>query len=70
VLRRTPASRYHAAVTNPLRAKRNPFSIDAPLPPSGPRRYVAIAALVIGGAVALLVPVVFAVMLWGMLHGE
>jgi hypothetical protein len=50
--------------------RRNPFAIDAPLPPSGPRRVVAIAALVVGGAVALLVPIVFAVMVIGMLRGR
>ena len=57
-------------MTNPLRAKKNPFSIDAPLPPSGARRYVTIAALVLGGLVALLVPVVLAVMIWGTLGAE
>jgi hypothetical protein len=50
---------------NPLRRKKNPFSIDAPLPPKGPARYATIAGLVVGAAVALLVPIVFLVMLFG-----
>jgi hypothetical protein len=50
---------------NPLRRKKNPFAIDAPLPPHGPARYATIAGLVVGGAVALLVPVVLIVMLCG-----
>lgn len=50
-------------------SKKNPFAIDAPLPPKGPRRVFTIIGLVVGGLVALLVPVVFAVMVWGMLTG-
>jgi len=46
---------------------RLPF--DAPLPPAGPRRWAAIAALVAGGLVALLVPVVFAIVLWSLVWG-
>jgi hypothetical protein len=53
-----------------LRGKRNPFAIDAPLPPSGAARWATIAGLVVGGIVALLVPVFFAVMLLGLLRGE
>jgi len=49
--------------------KRNPFKIEASLPPRGPARYVVLASLVLGGLVALLVPVVFAIMLLGMLRG-
>lgn len=53
-----------------LRGKRNPFAIDAPLPAGGAMRWATIAGLVVGGIVALLVPVFFAVMLIGMLRGE
>ncbi len=53
-----------------FRGKRNPFAIDAPLPAAGPARWGTIAGLVIGGIVALLVPVFFAVMLLGLLRGE
>ncbi len=45
---------------------RLPF--DAPLPPGGPRRYAVLAALAIGGLVALLVPVFFAIVLFSMLR--
>ncbi|WP_242338605.1 MULTISPECIES: hypothetical protein [Anaeromyxobacter] len=38
------------------------------LPTSGPARAAVITALVVGGVVALLVPVFFAVMLFGMLR--
>jgi hypothetical protein len=53
-----------------FRGKRNPFAIDAPLPAGGAMRWATIAGLVVGGIVALLVPVFFAVMLIGMLRGE
>lgn len=43
--------------------------IDAPLPPRGARRYAVIAALFVGGIVALLVPVFFAVVLLSFLGG-
>ncbi len=46
---------------------RLPF--DAPLPPSGARRWAVLAMLAVGGLVALLVPLVFAVMLFSMLFG-
>ena len=46
---------------------RLPF--DAPLPPAGPRRWAVIAALVVGGLVALLVPVVFAIVLFSLVWG-
>ncbi len=46
---------------------RLPF--DAPLPPAGPRRWGVLAMLAAGALVALLVPVVFAVMLYAMLFG-
>lgn len=53
-----------------FRGRRNPFAIDAPLPPGGALRWGTIAGLVVGGIVAVLVPVFFAVMLIGMLRGE
>jgi hypothetical protein len=75
--RRTPARTarrwigYNARVRRKLlRGKRNPFAIDAPLPPGGVARWATIAGLVVGGIVALLVPVFFAIMLIGMLRGE
>jgi hypothetical protein len=46
---------------------RLPF--DAPLPPSGVRRWAVLAALLVGGLVALLVPVFFAVMLFELVRG-
>jgi hypothetical protein len=39
------------------------------LPRRGLARAAVIAAMVLGGAVAVLVPVFFGVMLWGMLKG-
>jgi hypothetical protein len=42
---------------------------DAPLPPSGARRWAVLAALAIGGLVALLVPIFFGVVLFSMLRG-
>jgi hypothetical protein len=46
---------------------RLPF--EAPLPPSGPRRWAVLAMLAVGGLVALLVPVFFAVVLLSLLRG-
>jgi hypothetical protein len=46
---------------------RLPF--DAPLPERAGPRAAVLAMLAVGGLVALLVPVVFAVMLLGMLRG-
>lgn len=46
---------------------RLPFEDE--LPPSGPRRWAVIGMLVAGGLVALLVPVFFAVVLFGLLGG-
>lgn len=46
------------------------FRIDAALPPSGPARYLMIAWLVVGGLVALFVPVVLAVVIWAMATGQ
>ena len=53
-----------------MRGKRTPFAIDAPLPPAGAARWATIAGLVIGGIVAVLVPIFLAVMLLGMLRGQ
>lgn len=53
-----------------FRGKRNPFALDVSLPAAGPARWATIAGLVVGGIVALLVPVFFAVMLLGLLRGE
>ncbi len=39
------------------------------LPASGPARAAVIVALVVGGLVAILVPVFFAVMLYGIVKG-
>lgn len=46
---------------------RLPF--DAPLPPAGARRWAVLAMLAVGGLVALLVPVFFAVVLLSLLRG-
>jgi hypothetical protein len=46
---------------------RLPFADE--LPPSGPRRWAVLAMLVAGGVVALLVPVFFAIVLFGLLRG-
>ena len=46
---------------------RLPF--DVPLPPPGPRRWAVLAMLATGGLVALLVPVVFAIVLFSLLRG-
>ena len=46
---------------------RLPF--DAPLPPSGPRRWAVLGMLAVGALVALLVPVFFAVVLLSLVRG-
>lgn len=46
------------------------FRIEAPLPPSGLRRYLVLGWLVLGALVALLVPVVLAVLIWGIVTGQ
>jgi hypothetical protein len=51
-------------------SRRNPFRLDVMLPARGPARWGVVAMLVIGGAVAVLVPVVLAIMILGMLQGE
>ncbi len=43
--------------------------IDSPLPRGRGRRAAVLAALAVGGLVALLVPVFFALMLLGILRG-
>ncbi len=49
--------------------KRLRDALEAQLPPSGPGRWATLAALAAGGLVALLVPIVFAVMLLALLRG-
>ncbi len=46
---------------------RLPF--DSPLPERTGPKLAVLAMLAVGGLVALLVPIVFAIMLYGMLHG-
>ncbi len=50
---------------------KRPFQlpIDAQLPRSGGRRLVVLAALAVGGLVAIFVPVFFAVTFLGILRG-
>jgi hypothetical protein len=50
-------------------ADRPRLSFLGELPPSGPARAAVIAALVVGGVVALLVPIFFVVILLGILRG-
>ena len=52
-----------------MRPVRFRLPFDAPLPPPGPRRWAVVAMLAMGGLVALLVPVVFAIVLLSMLRG-
>jgi hypothetical protein len=49
---------------------RSLFSIDAGLPPAGLARWLVLAYMLLGGIVALLVPVFLGVMLWYYLFGE
>lgn len=46
---------------------RLPF--DAPLPAAGLRRWLVLAMLLVGGLVALLVPVFFAIVLYELVFG-
>lgn len=46
------------------------FRVDAELPASGVRRILVIGWLVLGALVALLVPVVLAVLIWGLATGQ
>ena len=55
---------------SPKRSLFSMFRVDAGLPPSGPARWATIAYMVIGGIVALLVPVFLGVMLWYSVFGE
>lgn len=50
-----------------IREGKNPFAIDAPLPEGRWARAATITGLVLGGLVALLVPVVLAVMVAGLM---
>jgi hypothetical protein len=43
--------------------------IDAPLPPRGPARWATLLGLGLGGLVAVLVVVFFAVVAWGAWQG-
>lgn len=43
---------------------------DASLPPPGPRRWAVLGMLAVGGLVALLVPVFFAVVLLSLVRGR
>lgn len=52
-----------------MRGVKLKFPFADELPPSGPRRWAVVAMLVAGGAVALLVPVFFAIVLFGLLRG-
>jgi hypothetical protein len=52
-----------------MAARRNPFKMEVFLPERGPARWGVIAALVVGGLVALLVPVVLALVIWGAWQG-
>lgn len=49
---------------------RSLFAIDAGLPPAGPARWAVLAYMLVGGVVALLVPVFLGVMLWYYVFGE
>jgi hypothetical protein len=51
-------------------ARRNPFRLDVILPAPGPARWGVIAAMVIGGAIALLVPIMLVLMILGMLQAN
>lgn len=48
---------------------RSLFAVDAGLPASGPRRWAVLAYMMVGGIVALLVPIFLGIMLWGYLFG-
>ena len=62
-----PARPAHFALQCAAMRPRLPFADE--LPPSGPRRWGVLAMLVAGGVVALLVPVFFAIVLFGLLRG-
>ncbi len=49
--------------------KRIRDALEPQLPPPGPGRWATLAALAVGGLVALVVPIVFAVMLLSFLRG-
>lgn len=53
-----------------MTVRKSLFSIDAGLPPSGLARWATIAYMILGGIVALLVPIFLGVMLWYYLFGE
>jgi hypothetical protein len=53
-----------------MSGRQNPFRLDVILPARGPARWGVIAALLVGAAVALLVPVVLGLMIAGMLGAQ
>jgi hypothetical protein len=53
-----------------MTGRRNPFRLDVILPERGPSRWGVVAAMVVGGAVALLIPIMLVLMILGMLQGE
>ncbi len=71
--RRHPFSLWRAACrlrAVPIKRLLSMFRVDAGLPPSGLKRWGTIAYMVVGGIVALLVPVFLGVMLWYYVFGE
>lgn len=46
------------------------FHLDVALPPRGPRRVAVIAALILGAAVALLLPAMLAVVVFETMRGR
>jgi len=64
--RGSPGALLSAAVSR----FRDLFRIDAGLPPSGPARWAVLAYMLVGGLVALLVPIFLGVMLWYYVFGE
>lgn len=61
---------YHGPVKRIRDSGYRAFHLDVELPPSGARRYLVIAWLVLGALVALFVPVALAVVIWGMATGQ
>jgi len=65
------AGRRAAAVEWGMAARRGPrVHLDVALPPPGPRRVAVIASLVLGAMVALLLPVVLAVLVVETMRGR
>lgn len=55
--------------SDPLERLLRALRIDAPLPPRGPARWATLAGLAVGGAVAVLVVIFFAVVVLGVWRG-